>query len=267
MVSFEDTMVDVHKVWAKKSLRLVSYNIQVGIHSKSYRHYVTRGWQHLLPHSQRVENMEDIASTLAQFDVVALQEIDGGSIRTGHVNQVQYLAQAAGFPFWYQQLNRNLGKLAQHGNGVLSRLQPRLIEDHKLPGLLPGRGAIVLQFGDAQEPLVLVMLHLSLGQRARANQLSYVSELIGELKHVVVMGDLNSNIEPVLKRSALRHLDLQSARDELKTYPSWRPVHNFDQILVSPSLTIKQVEVLSRSVSDHLPIAMEIELPFSLSTA
>ena len=30
-------------------LRLLSFNIQVGISTERYRHYLTRGWQHLLP--------------------------------------------------------------------------------------------------------------------------------------------------------------------------------------------------------------------------
>lgn len=245
----------------RTSLRLLSYNIQVGIRSQSYRHYVTRGWQHILPHPRRAENLDRIATTLSHFDIVALQEADGGSIRTSHVNQVQYLAEAAGFQYWYQQLNRNLGKFAQHGNGVLSQLKPLVIEDHKLPGLLPGRGAIVLRFGEASEPLILVVLHLSLGQRARKNQLSYIRELLTDYKHIVVMGDLNSEVESVLKLSPLSDVGLMSPPGVFNTYPSWRPIYNFDQILVSPSLTIKHVEVLHRTVSDHLPIAMEIELP------
>lgn len=253
-----------HRSWCPKersTLRLLSYNIQVGIHSKSFRHYVTRGWQHILPHPRRAENLDRIATTLAHFDIVALQEADGGSIRTGHVNQVQYLAETAGFPYWYQQLNRNLGKFAQHGNGVLSQLKPKLIEDHKLPGLLPGRGAIFMRFGNPSNPLVLVILHLSLGQRARRNQLSYIKELVSEYKHVVVMGDLNSRAERILKLSPLGEVGLISPEGIYNTYPSWRPIYNFDHILVSPSLEIKHVEVVHHTISDHLPIAMEVELP------
>ncbi|MCP5216307.1 MAG: endonuclease/exonuclease/phosphatase family protein [Pseudomonadales bacterium] len=262
LVSFDDTQKNGPPKTHRTSLKLLSYNIQIGIQSQAYRHYVTRGWQHVLPHSQRSENLDRIASTLSHFDIVALQEADGGSIRTGHINQVRYLAEAAGFPYWYQQLNRNLGKLAQHSNGVLSQLKPQVIEDHKLPGLLPGRGAIVLRYGSLQVPLVLVILHLSLGQRARNNQLSYIKELIKDYRHVVVMGDLNSNASAILKQlSPLSERGLTSPSGVFNTYPSWKPIHNYDQILVSSSLTIKHVEVLDRTLSDHLPIAMEIELP------
>ena len=34
-------------------LRLLSFNIQVGISTERYRHYLTRGWQHLLPQDRK----------------------------------------------------------------------------------------------------------------------------------------------------------------------------------------------------------------------
>lgn len=115
-------------------MRLLSFNIQVGISTEKYRHYLTRGWQHLLPHNGRAVNLQKIGNLLNDFDLVALQEADGGSMRSGYINQVEHLAQLGAFPYWYQQLNRNLGRLAQHSNGVLSRLKPTAIEDHPLPG-------------------------------------------------------------------------------------------------------------------------------------
>ena len=103
---------------------------------------------------------------LGNYDLVALQEADGGSLRSGYVNQVEHLAHLGAFPYWYQQLNRNLGRFAQHSNGVLSRLEPQGLEDHPLPGP-SGRGAILLRFGEGADALVVVMMHLALGGGAR----------------------------------------------------------------------------------------------------
>ncbi|TNF17642.1 MAG: EEP domain-containing protein, partial [Pseudomonadales bacterium] len=69
-------------------LRLLSFNVQVGINTQRYHHYLTRGWQHLLPHAGRAGNLQRIGDLLADFDLVALQEVDGGSLRSGYVNQV-----------------------------------------------------------------------------------------------------------------------------------------------------------------------------------
>ncbi len=248
----------------RESLHLISFNIQVGIKTHAFHHYVTRGWQHLLPHRQRHKTLEQIGRLLRQYDVVALQEADGGSLRSGFVNQVQYLADVGRFPYWYQQLNRNLGKLAQHSNGVLSRIRPSYVEDHPLPGIIPGRGAILARFGTGEHSLLIIVLHLSLGARAQDRQLRYVRDLVEHHPHVVLMGDMNSPLEHLQTRTPLQGLGLKSPEHTLHTFPSWQPVHALDHILVSPSLEIRHVKVLDCTISDHRPIAMEIGLPLSL---
>ena len=244
-------------------LRLLSFNVQVGINTQRYHHYLTRGWQHLLPHAGRAGNLQRIGDLLADFDLVALQEVDGGSLRSGFVNQVEHLAREGAFPYWYQQLNRNLGRFAQHSNGLLSRYAPDLLEDHKLPGILPGRGAILTQFGQGEESLLVVMMHLALSTKGRANQLAYVRERIADHRHVVLMGDMNTHAEDLLEHSPLKGANLQ-APDLPGTYPSWRPARVLDHILISPSLEIDRVDVLPQAISDHLPVAMHIKLPTSL---
>ncbi|ROL67628.1 endonuclease/exonuclease/phosphatase family protein [Pseudomonas vranovensis] len=244
-------------------LRLLSFNIQVGISTERYRHYLTRGWQHLLPHTGRAGNLQKIGELLADFDLVALQEADGGSLRSGYVNQVEHLAQLGAFPYWYQQLNRNLGRLAQHSNGVLSRLKPQLLEDHPLPGPA-GRGAILVRFGEGEDALVVVMMHLALGSKTRARQLAYIRELIGGYRHQVLMGDMNTHATDLLEHSPLRDLGLIAPQVQA-TFPSWRPQRCLDHILLSPSLTLERVEVLAQPISDHLPVAVEIRLPDALA--
>lgn len=244
-------------------LRLLSFNIQVGISTERYRHYLTRSWQHLLPHTGRAGNLQRIGDLLADFDLVALQEADGGSLRSGYINQVEHLAQLGAFPYWYQQLNRNLGRFAQHSNGVLSRLKPQHLEDHPLPGPA-GRGAILVRFGEGDDALIVVMMHLALGAKTRARQLAYVRELIGGYRHQVLMGDMNTHATDLLEHSPLRDLGLIAPQVEA-TFPSWRPQRCLDHILLSPSLTLERVEVLAQPISDHLPVAVEIRLPDALT--
>lgn len=244
-------------------LRLLSFNIQVGINTQRYHHYVTRGWQHLLPHARRQRTLGQIAQVLNDFDVVALQEVDGGSLRSGYINQVEHLAWESQFPYWYQQLNRNLGRFAQHSNGFLSRYQPQLLEDHKLPGMLPGRGAILTSFGQGPDSLLIVMMHLALSTRTRASQLAYIRERIADHSHVVLMGDMNTHAEDLLEHSPLSNSNLHTASLP-GTYPSWKPARVLDHILLSPSLSIEHVDVMDQPISDHLPVAMHIRLPPSL---
>lgn len=246
------------------SLRLLSFNIQVGISTQRYHHYLTRSWQHLLPAAGRSGNLQRIGDLLGDFDLVALQEVDGGSLRSGYINQVEHLARLGAFPYWYQQLNRNLGRLAQHSNGVLSRLRPSLMEDHPLPGP-PGRGAMLLRLGEGPDAVAVVMMHLSLGARTRTRQLAYIRELLSDYRHVVLMGDMNTHANDLLQFSPLRDLELFAPQIEA-TFPSWRPQRCLDHILLSPSLPLERCEVLSQPISDHLPVAVQIRLPTSLFT-
>ncbi|MGC8120707.1 endonuclease/exonuclease/phosphatase family protein [Marinobacter sp. VGCF2001] len=246
---------------AHRHIRLLTFNIQVGINTSSYHHYLTRSWQHFLPNRRRYENLDRIATLLSQYDVVALQECDGGSLRSGHINQVQYLAEAAGIPYWHQQLNRNLGQIAQHSNGLLSRFRPLDVTEYKLPGLIPGRGAIIARYGVEDDPLVLVLMHLSLSKSAQQKQLGFIRDLIADYRHVVLMGDMNAHAHQLLTQTPLRETDLIPLPETAHSFPSWRPEKALDHILVSPSLEIRNSEVVSYPVSDHLPIAMDVALP------
>ncbi|MCR9277858.1 MAG: endonuclease/exonuclease/phosphatase family protein [Pseudomonadaceae bacterium] len=245
---------------ASDTLRFLSFNIQVGITTKKYRHYVTNGWKHVLPHEARLRNLRRIADVVADFDVVALQEVDIGSIRSGYMNQVQYLAMQGNFPYWYAQRNRDLGPIAQHGNGLLSRVALDSLQDHKLPGMIPGRGAIAARVKVGDQDVLVVQLHLSLGTRSRDRQLAYVRELIGAEQHVIVMGDLNSHLGELLFTSPLRDTLLAPAEQVEPTYPSWRPEVALDHVLVTPGLALKDYEVLDVTLSDHRPIAVTVQV-------
>ncbi|MBE0510232.1 MAG: endonuclease/exonuclease/phosphatase family protein [Chromatiales bacterium] len=245
-------------------LRLLSYNVQVGISSTQASHYLTKSWKHLLPAARRFENLDRIAQVLRDYDIVGLQELDAGSHRTGYVHLTEYLANKAHYPFWHHQLNRDLGRLAQHGNGLLSRFRPSELSEHKLPGMLPGRGALLTRYGHGEDSLVVIMAHLALSARARERQLGYLIDVINQHRHVVLMGDLNCSHDCREMMLLFRHTHLREPAEILHTYPSWRPERNIDHILVSRELTVERCQVLNHAHSDHLPIAMELTLPQSV---
>jgi len=251
-------LVDDKPLCPKTPLRLLSFNIQVGIKTNAYRQYFTKGWKHVLPHESRSKNLSRIANVVSGYDVVGLQEVDGGSIRSGFVNQVEFLSHAAGFPYWYAQTNRDLGPLAQHGNGLLSRIQPKQLEDHKLPGMIPGRGAVFVRLPYAGHEVMVVMLHLSLGRQSQQRQLAYIAEKVSHESHVIIMGDMNTHMSHLLEESPLKHLNLQPAEQVAPTYPAWQPSLALDHVLVSANLEIRDYQVLNCRVSDHLPIAVEV---------
>lgn len=249
---------------ATRRLKLLSYNIQAGIATNGYRHYLTHSWKHVLPCPKRLGNLDRIARLLGGFDIVGLQEADGGSLRSGFINQTEYLALSARFPYWYDQTNRNLGKFAQHSTGLLSRLCPAEVTEVKLPGMIPGRGALTVRFGHGKEALILVIAHLALGQRARFRQLECIAGIIGTYRHAIVMGDMNCGTNSREIDWLVKHSGLCEPAHHLPTFPSWRPTRNLDQILVSSSLKVERIEALNYPFSDHLPIVMEVALPMEL---
>lgn len=243
------------------TLRILSYNIQTAVASTRASHYLTQGWKHLLPHAKSFDNLDRIAQLISHYDIVGLQEVDGGSLRSYFINQVEYLAERGRFPFWHQQTNRNLGKFAQHSNGILTRIKSTEVTEHKLPGLIPGRGALMARYGEDDNSFVLLLVHLALGKRTRKKQLEFIAELISDYKHVCVMGDFNCPTKSQEMEQFFRKTQLCSPDDEYLTFPSWRPNRNIDHILTSPSVHVEKINVLNQALSDHLPISMELTLP------
>lgn len=267
-----------------RPIKFLSFNIQAGLPSGGYADYVRNGIRQIVPAADHA-HLDKIAAIVADYDVVMLQEVDCGSIRSGFVNQLDYLAQAAGFDFAHQQLNRDIGRFGQFSNGLLSRFTPMSIENHRLPGI-KGRGAIIARYSlpscpvgldddvvqlqsagqhkrprtSAEQSLVVVGLHLALGWRAREKQIAYVLELIEHEENVILMGDLNC-CERSVTDTALGDSSLEHVNFGMGTFPSWAPRKCIDHIWVSSGLDVATVEVLPERLSDHRPLSAHVTLP------
>ena len=247
-----------------KTLRILSYNLQVGIETSRPSQYITGSWKHFIPHTQRLRNLDSAISFIERYDIVGLQETDAGSLRSNYINLTEYLADRAEFPHWYHQVNRNLGHIAKHSNGLLSRVRPYQVENIRLPGLIPGRQAILAKYGNEKETLAVFVLHLALGKRARMRQLAMISEQVNEYAHAIVMGDLNCKVDSSEMQHLFKQTRLHEPIEELHTFPSWRPQHHIDHILVTSELEVIKAKPLQHVCSDHLPIMMEVTLPETL---
>ena len=245
---------------APPRLRLLSYNIQSGLTTRKYSQYVTRSWKHLVPVPSRMSNLDAIARILTDYDFVGLQEVDAGSLRSGFVNQIKYLADQAGFAHVFDQSNRKIGMISQHGNAALSRVRPDAITEHKLPGL-PGRGVLEVRLGSGPDALHVLILHMALSRRGRLRQIGFLAEQVSDYRHVILMGDLNCDSDSPEMAVLVDVARLREPAPGLCTFPSWRPSRQLDHILVSSSIEVEQVKVLDCAFSDHLPIAMAVRLP------
>ena len=245
-------------------LRVLSCNILAGASIQRYRQYITRSWSSVLPSRAKLENLDSLARILPDFDVVGLQETDAGSLRSGFLNQTRYLAEAASMPYWSHQPNRQMARVAFTGNGLICRLPPRQVVDYPLPGR--GRGALLAHFGEGEHALTVMVAHLSLGPQARERQLAHIADLLADHRHVILMGDLNTDPDSPEMRRLFRRTRLQLPGESALTFPSWRPRRAIDHILLSPELQLKRKWTLPDAFSDHLPLAAEIVLPMTLDT-
>lgn len=245
-------------------LRILSYNVQVGIRTSRPRHYITGSWKHILPCPKRLGNLDVIANDISNFDIVGLQEVDAGSIRSNFINMAEYLAGQAEFPYWHHQINRNLGRFAKHSNGILSHYKPTEIINLRLPGLIPGRQAILARFDSGKDTLAVIVVHLALSKGARLKQLEYISEVVNDYPHAIVMGDMNCRCHSDEMQLLFNKTRLREPLEDLHTFPSWRPMYNIDHILVTSELKVRSAKALESAMSDHLPIMTEVELPGGL---
>ena len=248
---------------SSRRLRLLSANIQAGSSTRGYGDYVTRSWSHVLPAGNKRGALDTIAELAGRHDIVGLQEADPGSLRSGFTNQTHYLAQRAGFAYWSHQPNRNVGGVASSANGLLSRLEPRLVEDHPLPGRVKGRGLLLAHFGTGDDGLVVAVAHLSLGTASRRSQLAFIGEVLSEHRHALLMGDFNCGADHPDMALLYQRTRLQPPHEVVPTFPAWRPQRAIDHILVSSALGHGEMRAQAAAQSDHLALSLQLDVPES----
>lgn len=240
-------------------LKLLSYNIQIGLHTRHYGHLVTGMWRHAWPSRGQRRNLDGIAEIMAQHDFVAIQEADAGSLRSWQVNQIEYLAGRAGFNHCGYTVTRDLRPLAQNCLGWFSRTPPTSVESHTLPSQIPGRSAMKLRFGQEFDDLTILIAHLSLGPKDRRRQLEYLDHMAEGEGRVVVLGDLNSGVNFLRRHLAISKSALMPLDHAPLTYPSWKPRRCLDHVLVTPDVELAAVCALPLAVSDHRPLSVLVE--------
>ena len=245
----------------KRRLRLLSANIQAGSSTRGYGDYVARSWSHVLPAGNKRGALDTIAELAGRHDIVGLQEADPGSLRSGFTNQTHYLAERAGFAYWSHQPNRSVAGVASSANGLLSKLEPRLVEDHPLPGRVKGRGVLTATFGDGRDALTVAVAHLSLGSQSRRSQIDFIADILAGLPHAVLMGDFNCDPEQPEMQQLYRKTRLQPPDRCVPTFPSWRPQRAIDHMLVTSALALATMQALPAAQSDHLALSVELDVP------
>jgi endonuclease/exonuclease/phosphatase family metal-dependent hydrolase len=242
------------------NINILTFNTHVGIRASSDAYRLINAWKHFLPSSDKVKNLNRIAEILKHFDIVGIQESDGGSLRSDFINHTIHLAYVSGFDYCSEKVTRELG-FARHSLGLLSKYRIIAAEKLSLPGSIPGRGMLIASLDVAGSPMTAAVVHLSLGKKDRINQAHFISEVIRDRKgSILLMGDFNCCHSSTEMKVITRKTCLQHASCGIATYPSWRPFRSIDHLLVSEDISVTDSQALKFRLSDHLPLAVKARL-------
>lgn len=219
---------------------------------------------------------ERIARVIARYapDVVALQELDVGRVRTKGMDQAHLIARYLEMDFHFHPAMHI--EEERYGDAILTHLPMRLVKAGALPGLtdkplLEPRGAlwVAIELGGIEYHVMNT--HLGLSPRERRVQ---AEALLGAdwLGHpdcrgpVVLCGDFNALPSSRVCRQLRTHL--HDAQIELKqhrprrTFSGRFPAARIDYIFTEPAIEVLDIEVpdteLARVASDHLPLIAEL---------
>lgn len=218
---------------------------------------------------------ERIAAVIAEMDadVVCLQELDVGRVRTGARDQAAEIARILAMHFHF---NATIQKATgRYGDATLSKTPFALVRAGSFPEVprpfpRESRGAIWIETTLDGRLWQIINTHLGLGHSERRLQARrLISEwIVPALARtpVVVCGDFNSRPASMVHKllgEPLRDVFALSRRPHPRTFPTRWPIVCLDYILVSPDLRVQLAECpktpLAALASDHFPIVAEID--------
>ncbi len=245
-----DTMVRV---------RLLIYNIR-------YATGVGPAFHFPLPGAGYLRSSRHVLTQITEFikaqdpDVVGLIEVDTGSIRSGMVNQAEFVAHSLGHYSTYEckygvaSVNQLVPIVRKQSNAFLAAPRVRGERFHYFDTGIK-RLIIELELDD----IAIFLVHLSLKFRHRQYQLHHLYDLVRKSsKPVIVAGDFNTywgDHELYLFTQAAK-LSNANVRG-LPSYPSRSPRKELDFILHSGEIEITRFEIPQVRLSDHLPLVCD----------
>ena len=241
---------------APKELRVLSYNIHVGVGNDGKL------------------DLRRTARTIMEQkpDLVAIQEIDRNTERTQKVDQVAELERLTGMHAVFGKTIDFSG--GEYGLAILSKYP---ISDHKITplpqlGNREERGALeaVIKL-DNETSLTFVCTHFChQSEERRVMQAEKINELFSNRDGLVILaGDFNAT--PDSKTIATMKAKWSDATNDEPTSPSNRPRSKIDYIFYRPveknfrpeyrMLRVKETQVIKDPVtSDHLPVLSVFEI-------
>lgn len=195
--------------------------------------------------------------TLKQMpDVVALQELDSMTGRSGRKYQLGELAKRTNYyPVFGKAIDYDGGG---YGVGVLIKEQPLSTKRIPLPGEEP-RVLLVVELKD----YVIACTHLDLEEDARLASIPLIIEEANYWqKPFIIAGDFNDSIDSPLLKEITKHFTINSGNEF--TFPADEPNECIDYVATfnnCPTETLESIVIDEKEASDHRPLLVKIQLP------
>src|ERR1700719_3651846 len=248
-----DTMIRV---------RLLIYNIRYATGTGPAFHLPVPGAGYL-------RSSRQVLSRITEFikqqdpDVVGLIEVDTGSIRTGMVNQADFIARSLGHystfecKYGLSSVNQFVPIVRKQANAFLSAPHVRGERFHYFD---TGIKRLIIEL--ELEDVCVFLVHLSLKFRQRQYQLRSLHDLVVQAKKpVIVAGDFNAfwgthEIYLFMRASGLRSANTQG----IPSFPARVPRIELDFILVSAGIEVTDFRVPDVRFSDHRPLVCDFHV-------
>lgn len=222
---------------------------------------------------------ERVARIIARYapDVVALQELDVGRLRTRGMDQAHLIAHYLQMQFHFQPAMHL--EEERYGDAILTHLPMRLIKSGLLRGVprkssIEPRGAVWVAIDVGGSEIQVLNTHLGLLPNERNLQAEALlgTEWLADPRCsglTILCGDFNA----LPSSTACRRLRgrLKDAQMELMnhrpkgTFPGRLLAARIDHVFVDPRFDVFNIEVpnteLTRVASDHLPLIVDVRMP------
>ncbi len=240
-------------------MRLLLYNIRYGVGLGSAVHWPLPGAGYVIGNRRNLERITEFIRG-QDPDLVALVEVDTGSIRTRNVNQAERIAEAIGHYSVYQckygstSINTRLPIVRKQGNAILAA--PR-VHGERFHYFEKGIKRLIIEL--ELDDCALFLVHLSLKYRHRQSQLRSLHDLVSKTsKPVIIAGDFNTfwgehEIYLFMKATGLRSANLKGE----PSYPSHAPRRELDFVLYSSGIKVTNFFIPRVEYSDHLPLVCD----------
>ncbi|HEX3949295.1 MAG TPA: endonuclease/exonuclease/phosphatase family protein [Steroidobacteraceae bacterium] len=243
-------------------MRLLVYNIRYATGTGPAFHLPVPGAGYLRSSRHVLSRITDFIKE-QDPDVVGLIEVDTGSIRTGMINQADFIARSLGHYSTYEckygvtSVNQLVPIVRKQANAFLAAPRVRGERFHYFD---TGIKRLIIEL--ELDEIAIFLVHLSLKFRHRQYQLRYLYDLVRKAaKPVIVAGDFNTywgDHEIYLFTQAA---GLSSANTQgLFSYPSRSPRKELDFILHSAQIQVNRFEIPDVQFSDHLPLVCDFTI-------